>query len=58
METRDTLKKVINFANWEFKEKRLKLVKVFRVKAKRVISSGVLPELRMRTVGNYKSCYL
>ncbi|MFW9827363.1 MAG: hypothetical protein ACFFEY_07230 [Candidatus Thorarchaeota archaeon] len=51
MEVRDALKKVVHFAEWEYKEKRPKSVKVLRVKSKSVFTVGVLPELQMRTIG-------
>ena len=51
MEVRDIFKKVVHFANWEYKEKRPKSVKVLRVKSKSLLTLGVLPELQMRTIG-------
>ncbi|MFX0083773.1 MAG: hypothetical protein ACFE94_18635 [Candidatus Hodarchaeota archaeon] len=51
MEIRNAFKKVVHFANWEYKEKRPKSVKVLRVKSKSVLSLGVLPELQIRTIG-------
>ena len=51
MEARNIFKKVVHFANWEYKEKRPKSLKVLRGKSKSVLSSGVLPELQIRTVG-------
>ncbi|MFX1363534.1 MAG: hypothetical protein ACFFCE_10980 [Promethearchaeota archaeon] len=51
MELRDTFKKVVHFANWEYKEKRPKSVKVLRIKSKSVFSLGILPEFQMRTIG-------
>ncbi|MFX1481074.1 MAG: hypothetical protein ACFFCI_23580, partial [Promethearchaeota archaeon] len=51
MESREVLKKVVHFANWEFKEKRPKSVKVLRMKSKSTITLGVLPEFQMRTIG-------
>jgi len=51
MESRDAFKKVVHFANWEYKEKRPKSVKVLRLKSKSVITLGVLPEYQMRTIG-------
>ncbi|MCK4382719.1 MAG: hypothetical protein KAW66_05435, partial [Candidatus Lokiarchaeota archaeon] len=51
MESRNAFKKVVHFANWEYKEKRPKSVKVLRLKSKGTISLGVLPEFQMRTIG-------
>lgn len=51
MEVRGAFKKVVHFANWEYKEKRPKSVKVLRIKSKNLFSLGILPELQMRTIG-------
>lgn len=51
METRDAFKKVVHFANWEYKEKRPKSVKILRLKSKSTITLGALPEFQMRTIG-------
>ena len=51
METRNALKKVTHFAEWEFNQKRPSSVKVLRLKSKSVLTLGVLPNFQMRTLG-------
>ena len=51
METRNALKKVTHFAEWEFNQKRPRSVKVLRVESKNFHTLGVLPDFQMRTIG-------
>ena len=51
MREREGLKTVIHFANREYKEKRPKSVKVFRVKSQTVLKRGILPNLLIKQKG-------
>ncbi|MFX1375199.1 MAG: hypothetical protein ACFFA0_05250 [Promethearchaeota archaeon] len=51
MEARNILKKIVRFANWEYKEKRPKSVKILRIKSKSILTLGAFPELQMRSSG-------
>jgi len=51
LEIRQSFKKVRHFVDWEYKEKRPKSVKAFRVKSKSMFNMGVLPNFQMERVG-------
>ena len=51
MREREGLKTVIHFANREYKGKRPKSVKVFRVKSQTVLRRGILPNLLIKQKG-------
>ena len=51
MREREGLKTVIHFANREYKEKRPKSIKVFRVKSQTVLKRGILPNLLIKQKG-------
>ncbi|NHJ24114.1 MAG: hypothetical protein EAX89_06040 [Candidatus Lokiarchaeota archaeon] len=51
MEPRNILKTLAHFAEREYKEKRPKSVKIYRVKSKSVLTRGVLPSLQIKQVG-------
>ena len=52
--TRDSLKKVNRFALREFKELHPKSIKVLQVKAKSVLTRGVLPNYHVREIGHIR----
>jgi len=49
--SRNSLKKINNFANREYKEKRPKSVKVLRLKSKILLTRGILPNYQVRQEG-------
>ncbi|MFX1311736.1 MAG: hypothetical protein ACFFHD_03855, partial [Promethearchaeota archaeon] len=51
MREREGLKKIINFANREYKEKRPKSVKVYRIKSQTFLKRGILPNLLIKKKG-------
>ncbi|KKK94500.1 hypothetical protein LCGC14_2682240, partial [marine sediment metagenome] len=52
--TRDSLKKVNRFALREYKELHPKSIKVLQVKAKSVLTRGVLPNYHVREIGHIR----
>ena len=51
MEARKILKKLVHFAEHEYKDKQPKSVKVYRVKSKNILTRGMLPYLQIKEQG-------
>ena len=51
MESRHTLKSLVRFAKREYKEKRPRVVTVYRVKKETSFSRGILPAFLMTHIG-------
>ncbi|MFW9938429.1 MAG: hypothetical protein ACFFD5_12330 [Candidatus Thorarchaeota archaeon] len=51
MEARNVLKKLVHFAEHEYKDKRPKSVKIYRVKSKKILTRGMLPNLQLKEKG-------